>query len=67
MNDHRYRRQANDVIRQTVSRIREEQRRIEQMERDGHDYAEREEALAELKYALEAMLLLRKTRGGRPN
>lgn len=58
---HHYRKQANGVIRATLSRIREERQRLQHLSDDSAEYAECRCTLAELLRALDAMLALRKT------
>ncbi|MFM0168211.1 hypothetical protein [Paraburkholderia sediminicola] len=58
-----YRKQANDVIRLTLSRIREEQQRIKHRQAGRGDYAACELTLTELKQSLTAILALRKSIG----
>jgi hypothetical protein len=58
-----YRKQANDVIRLTVSRIREEQQRMMHLQTGSAEYVECEMTLADLKHSLAAMLALRKSTG----
>lgn len=60
---HDHRKQANDVIRGTVSRIRELRREVSEIKAAGGNSAKSELTLNELEETLVAMLTLRRSAG----